>query len=487
MTVAPGVGTVLAHGVGGRQDLPIPFSYALWGAAVTLVVSFLLLGVLWRSPRLRGEWAGHALPHGVQGFLDGAPFRWALRLAGLAVTGYVVVAAVFGPDLATNPTAGAVYVLLWVGLVPASVLLGPVWRLLNPLRTLHLLLSRALGTAPDEGLRPLPSGVGYWPAAAGLLAFVWLELVAPDRATLPVLRTWFALYAGIHLIAAAVYGSRWFDRGDAFEVWSDFFGRLSPLGRRADGRLVLRSPLDGMAPLRPAPGLVAVVSVMLGSTAYDGISNAPFWVARVQSSAAPTLAGTLGLLALVLVVGLAYAAATSVSGRLGLAPDHEAVRVRERVDATAGVGARGGAGAGGTRGASARGGRREAATTLRRLPGAFAHTIVPIALGYVVAHYYSLLLLEGQRTVMQLSDPFSDGSDVFGTAERGVDATLVTPTIVATTQVAAVVLGHVLGVVLAHDRAVRLFPRRQALAGQLPLLVLMVAYTVGGLLLLFGA
>jgi hypothetical protein len=436
-------GTLLAHGIGGRQDLPIPFGYALWGAAATLLVSFLLLGVLWRRPMLRGDEAGRPLPAGVQRVLDGPVFRWAVRLLGLAFTAYVLVAALAGPDLATNPTAGVVYVLLWVGLVPLSLLFGPVWRLLNPLRTLHLLLSRAMGTRPEEGLRPLPSGLGYWPAALGLFAFVWLELVGPDRATLPVLRTWFGLYAGIHLIAAALYGSHWFDRGDAFEVWSGFFGRLSVLGRRGDGRLVLRNPLDGMAGLDPAPGIVAVVAVMLGSTAYDGISNAPFWVARQQESAAPTLFGTAGLLGMVLAVALTYAAATAVSGRLA----HQRRRV---------------------------------------LPGEFAHSIVPIALGYVVAHYYSLFLLEGQRTLAYLSDPLSNGSDLLGTAGREVSTAGITPTSVATIQVVAVLMGHVLGVVLAHDRSVRLFPRREALAGQVPLLVLMVGYTVGGLLLLFA-
>jgi hypothetical protein len=434
---------VLAHGIGGRQDLPIPFEAAVWGAGVTLVVSFVLLGVLWRSPKLRGEEAGRPLPAGLQNVLDAGWFRWLLRVVGLVVTAYVVMAALFAPDRATNPTPFVVYVLLWVGLVPASLVFGPVWRQLNPLRTLHLLLSKAVGTDPEEGLRPLPARLGYWPAAVGLFAFVWLELIAPDRATLPVLRTWFGLYAGIHLIAAAMYGSRWFDRGDAFEVWSGFFGKLSPLGRRSDGRLVLRSPLDGMASLAPAPGIVAVVAVMLGSTAYDGLSRLPVWISRQQQADSPALYGTGGLLGLVLLVALTYGAATALSGSLG---------DRSR----------------------------------RELPGEFAHSIVPIALGYVVAHYYSLLILEGQRGLAYLSDPFSDGSDWLGLSGRDPVAWTITPTKVATIQVCAVVVGHVLGVVLAHDRAARLFPRRTALAGQLPLLVLMVGYTIGGLLLLFG-
>jgi hypothetical protein len=327
----------------------------------------------------------------------------------------------------------------------ASVIVGPLWRWLNPLRTLHLLMARALRTDPSEGLRPLPVSVGYWPAATGLLAFTWLELVAPNRATTPVLRAFFAAYGAVHLLCAAMFGDRWFDRGDAFEVWSTLLGRFSPVGRRGDGRLVLRSPLDGLDATPIAPGLPAVAVVLLGSTAYDGLSNAPFWFRRVQSAALPAVVvGTLALAAMVAIVAVTFTVATMLSGVLS---------DRSRTS----------------------------------MPTAFAHSILPIALGYVLAHYYSLLVLVGQQTVALLSDPLGTGADWLGTADRGISATGVRPGFVAGLQVVSVVTGHVLGVVLAHDRAVRLFPRRRAVVGQLPLLVLMVGYTLGGLSLLFAA
>jgi len=124
---------------------------------------------------------------------------------------------------------------------------------------------------------------------------------------------------------------------------------------------------------------------------------------------------------------------------------------------------------------------------LRALPGRFAPSIVPIALGYVVAHYYSLLVLTGQQTVGQLADPLGLGWDLLGLGGRPLLTGWVQPTFVATFQVCAIVVGHVLGVVLAHDRAVALFPRAKAVVGQIPLLCLMVLFTVGGLLLLFAA
>jgi len=439
--------TLLAHGVGGRQDLPIPFSYALAGAVVVLIITFAALGVLWRTPSLHGDRAGEPVPQAVQTLADATATRWALRLAGLAITAFVVFAAAFGPDLANNPTAGFVYVLFWVGLVPLSLLFGPVWRLLNPLRTLHLLLTKVLRMRPEEGVVELPVGVGYWPAALGLFAFVWLELAAPRNTSTQVLLLFIAVYGAVQLLAAAVFGSRWFDRADAFEAYSSLIGRLALLGRRRDRRLVLRNPLDGLDGLRAAPGLVATVCVLLGSTAYDGFSNSPFWLRYQQEGPfGLTTSATLGLLAMVLAVALTYSVAAWLAAVLGHPIE-------------------------GTR---------------AQLPGMFAHSIVPIAVGYLVAHYFSLFVFEGQRTLILASDPLVNGSNLFWTAERGVDFTLVSASTIASVQVAAVVTGHLLGVVAAHDRAVRLFPRRQALAGQLPMLTLMVGYTLGGLTLLFA-
>ena len=122
------------------------------------------------------------------------------------------------------------------------MLVGPVWKMVNPIRSLHWALSRALRTDPAEGMSPLPPALGYWPAAVSLLAFVWMELIAPDNTTLPVLRVFFAAYVAVHLLAATWWGSGWFDKGDGFEVFSSLAGRLSVLGRRADGTIVAAQP-----------------------------------------------------------------------------------------------------------------------------------------------------------------------------------------------------------------------------------------------------
>ncbi|MFD8979303.1 hypothetical protein ACFV0Q_05295, partial [Streptomyces sp. NPDC059564] len=167
--------TLLAHGIGSQHDLPISPFYAFAGAFAALFVSFLALGLLWSVSRFRGDRSGLTLPAGLQRAADAPATRTALRGLGLAAALAVLLHLLLGPDdPARNPAPGAVYVLLWVGLVPASLLLGPVWRLLNPLRTLHRLLCRARRRAPAAG-RPLPGRLGQWPAAAGLFGFTWLE------------------------------------------------------------------------------------------------------------------------------------------------------------------------------------------------------------------------------------------------------------------------------------------------------------------------
>ena len=117
----------------------------------------------------------------------------------------------------------------------------------------------------------------------------------------------------------------------------------------------------------------------------------------------------------------------------------------------------------------------------------YAPSLLPIAAGYVVAHYWSLLIFEGQNTLIKLSDPLGIGANRLGTGDLTANPALLAPTLVAVIQVAAIVTGHVLGVVLAHERAVILFERHVAVIGQVPLLVLMVGYTCGGLLLLFSS
>lgn len=430
-----------AHGVGSRQDLPLPFGLLLTGAALALVISFLALGLLWKQPRLRPT-DGRLLPPALALALDSPAVRGAFGALSLALTAWTLLALIGGKDDANNPVPYVVYVWLWVGLALLSMVFGPIWRVLNPIRWLHRGILVAARVSADFSLASYRAG--YWPAALGLFAFTWLELIAPDNDTLPVLRVAILGFILISLVLALVFGRDYLDTGDPFEAWSGLFGTLSPLGRREDRRWVLRTPLHGPNQLGPKPGLLATASVMLGGTAYDGFSGETWWYTFVQSSALPArLWETAALLAICLVVAGSLYAAAALSASLAHVP-------------------------------------------LRGVATRFAPSLLPIAAGYLVAHYWSLWVFEGVNGLARLSDPLGTGANWLGTAGVKPSYALIEPTLVATIQMVSIVTGHLLGVVLAHERAVTLFPRRAAVIGQIPLLVLMVFYTVGGLTLLFS-
>lgn len=432
---------LLAHGVGTRGDLPVPVELAATAAGVVLVGSFVALGVLWKTPRLRGGDAGRPVPAALARIAGSPVLHEVLRAVTLVVAVLVVVIGFVGPpQTPRNLSPWVFYVTFWVGLVPASLLFGPVWRVLNPLRTVHAGLAAVLRIDPDRGMRDLPARVGRWPAAVSLAAFAWLELVSPEPSDPRVVAGVLVGYGLVHVGAALVFGRDWFARGDGFEVWSTLLGALAPIGRRDDGTLVWRNPADGLDAVRAGPGLVAVVIVLVGSTAFDGLSRSSLWT---DSAPRGPLFGTLGLVVVTGVVTGLYLLGT-------WRPDP--VRRAEPV----------------------------------RLPTAFAHTIVPIAAGYAVAHYFSLFLFDGQVPFVLASDPFGTGADLFGTAGRAVDYSLAGTAVIAAVQVGAIVVGHVVAAVCAHDRAVRLFPPAIAVRVQYPLLAAMVVLTCGAVVLVLA-
>ncbi|KMO73100.1 hypothetical protein BST22_17505 [Mycolicibacterium chubuense] len=433
---------LLAHGLGGSTDLPIPVTYALIGAAWALTFTFAVVALAWRSPRFDPERPGRALPRRVTAVVDAPATRWVLAVVSLLLTGWVAMAAFLGPQTADNPLPGVFYVLLWVGLVAVSLLFGPVWRVISPVRALHRVLGRrSFGVT-------YPQAFGYWPAAAGLFAFVWLELASPDPGSVPAIRIWLLVYVVVTLAGALCCGTRWCARADPFEVYSTVASRLSPMRRNADGRIAVGNPFDHLVALPVRPGIVAVLSVLLGSTAFDSFSATPQWRSftdRVTDSAdGATLLRTAGLLLFAVVVAVSFTLAARCTGGV------DAQRRRE-------------------------------------LPGLLAHSLIPIVVGYVFAHYLTYLVERGQQTIVRLADPLGRGWNVLGLADNDVSYVLsMHPAVVATLKVGFVVAGHIAGVIAAHDRALALLPRAHQVTGQLAMMLVMVGYTFTGLYLLFG-
>ncbi|WP_122819893.1 hypothetical protein [Nocardioides pantholopis] len=436
---------ISAHGLGGGSDLPIPAEFAIAGGTAALTVSFAVLLIAWRHPRFTSA-RGRPVPGWLVSIVESTAFAVVLRALGLVLLGYFGWAALAGQDLVINPVLGVFYVWIWVGIVPFSLLFGPAFKAISPARTLHLLLAKAMRVDPRQGVLEFPARLGYWPAAIGLFAFVWMELVYAYSTELASVRFWFAAYLAIMLVGGALFGSRWLERADPFEVYSTLVGHLSVWGRDEDGRLVWMNPMRNLTRIRPEAGLVAVVAVLLGSTAYDSFRDSNWWLRKTQflERGEVTALSTLALLATVLIVGVTFALATMATGT-------------------------------------------DDRTPRRSLPAVFAHSLVPIIIGYMVAHYLTYFVEVGQQTLIQASDPLSNGSNLLGTGDWQVNYWLsYHPTLLATIKVLAIVVGHVLGCVAAHDKAIAVLPRRHHVTGQLPLLAAMVLYTFSGLYLLFG-
>jgi hypothetical protein len=232
---------------------------------------------------------------------------------------------------------------------------------------------------------------------------------------------------------------------DGFTPYVRLISAISPVGRREDGRLVWRGWLRSLTVLPEwQGGLAGVVIVAIGTVSYDGASSTTWFRSAFADAMESTMGRTVLLMVSVLAIALAYWLASAVAARLG---------------------------GGGW--------------TAPRVAWRFAHTLVPIALAYAVAHYLTLIVFEGQQLIAAISDPLALGWDLFGTADRRVDFFVTAAEPIWYVQVAVIVTGHVLGVILAHDRALADFGR-EAIRSQYAMLVLMVALTTLGLLILAG-
>jgi hypothetical protein len=440
-----------AHGISGRASLPVPAWLFAWAAAGVLVVSFVLLSTMWSRPRLQER-------H------ERVICKWPAWLSvpfggiGLALFALVVYAGYDGVTYYTanfDPTF--IYVIFWVAVPVSSILLGNWFSAVSPWRAFARAVRWLCARANVRLRAPLsyPAWLGRWPVVAGLVGFAWLELIYHDHDNPSLLASLALAYFALMLAGMGLFGIEdWSEKGDAFGGYFALFSRLSSVYVR-DGTLRLRRALSGVPSLLQEPGTVGLVLVIIGITTFDGASNGVVWNTlqpHVQSffsglglsdPAPDEIADSLGmLLAIAVVVSLYWL------GVLGM------------------------------RSVSARYGTEDLARK-------FAHTLVPIGFAYVLAHYFSLLVWQGQAIGYLASNPLGHGTDYFGTANWHVDYAFLGSTAIWYIQVLALVSGHVSGLALAHDRALATYRSvQEAVRSQYWMLVVMVGFTSLGLWLL---
>ena len=438
-------GPAAAHGVGGRTDLPVPAWQLAWAASFAVAASFVALGMFWDNPKFRSAAAGRTLSRPLQRACRvQSRVVGAIGLLALAVLLYAGLAGNTNPSVNIAPVA--VYIVFWVGLQVVSVLVGDVWSHMNPFRSIADGSARLWGRLRSRPVSDADRGAGNeWWAVAAIFGFVWLELAFHDNSEPRVLGIYLAAYTAALLVGAAVFGRGWLRDAEGFGVLFTKLSAMAPL-HRDGGSLKLRAPLAGLAALPMRRGSVAFILVVLGSTTFDGFTRSSIWldIAAERTGWGLTAVNTVGMVFIIFVVAVLYRAA--IAAMAAVTGDTE-----------------------------------------RELAEVFAPALLPIAAAYTVAHYFSYLLLEGQQIIALVSDPFGRGRDFFGTATYLVDFTLISTDAIAWTQTAAIAVGHVLAVAVAHDRAVERWPRRLAVRSQYPMLAVMICYTVLGLLLLLGA
>ena len=446
---------VYAHGFGQRYDLPLPLWLYLLGAGATVGFSFIMVAALIPARRSGDRQLRFSLP---SGGIVGRSIILFVRVAAIILFALVVTAGLIGNQ---NPFKNVapimVWVIGWVGLSFASALIGGIWEVVNPWDNLARLVDRHHQCGnPQQSSSAAPRSMPWldvWPAVLLFLLFAWCELIwdGSDRPRSVA----FALlgYSAVTWAGMLAFGRlQWLRCGEIFSIAFGLFSRFGPLEAAADGEgahLFLRPYATGLLSRDPeSPALTCFVLLLLATVTFDGILETPSWAALTvwiepRGVDAAVLA-TLGLVGLPLVFLGIYLPTIALTSRL----------VRS-------------------------------SRSFGELAGWFITTFVPIALAYDVAHNLSFIALGAQYLIPILSDPLGIGWDLFGTKLYLIDTGLVTASLMWYVAITIIVVGHVIAVYLAHTQALRLFPdRAEALRSQIPLVVLMIAYTMTSLWIL---
>ena len=485
--LALGVAPAYAHAFGQRYDLPIPLNYFLVGAAATVALSFVVLGFFVRSadegiayPKLNLL----AVP-GLGAVLRSRIAGVAVRALSVAVFALLLFAGFFGTERAIeNVSPVFIWIIWWVGMGYAVALFGNVWAFLNPWKItcewFRRLIGRIGGKAdePEDPPFDYPEWLGVWPALVLFFMFAWAENVFTAAYQPRALAVLALLYSAITWVGMAAFGKHvWLRNGEAFAVLFGIFARFSPTEARVANRAVcagcesscrleldcvdcydcweranpedrqlnLRPPAIGLALQRRVPVATAAFAILaLAAVSFDGFQDTKAWsdlrTAMLQFATLDVV-DTLALTAAPLAFAVVYLA--FAWGIKALSGDE--------------------------------GGVLEVA-------GAYVFSLVPIALAYNLAHFITLLLIQGQLIIPVASDPFGYGWDIFGTADYLVNLQIIGAKAVWFISLAAIVLGHVISVYLAHLISLRrAAPPSRAMRGQIPMLGLMILYTATSL------
>lgn len=411
-----------AHAFGSLYNLPVPFWMYLYGGAAAIVVSFLIVGYFL---------SGHqniSYPNFKLFKLPSLAIKL-LKIMSVSLFGFTILSGLIGADNSyTNFNMTFFWIIFLLGLTYLTAVIGNIYFFINPWKILVQSVESILHK-PLKGFLDHPRYLGYYPALIFYFLFIWIELNAQTSPfTLSII---LIQYTFINIFGCAIFGKEyWFKYCEFFSVFFGLISKMAPIELKSN-QLYLRLPFVGILKEKAEHfSLLLFILFMLSSTAFDGFSETIPWIS-FTSDYPQLLASTIGLILSPFLFLVIYW------------------------------------------------------LMVRKYALQFAFTLLPIALVYNVAHYYTLILSEGQRIIGLISDPFSFGWNLFGTANFYPDLTIIDANFTWHFQVFLILLGHIAAVYLSHALALKYFPsEKEAIGSQLPMLLVMVSFTMIGLWIL---
>jgi hypothetical protein len=454
-----------AHSFGKLYNLPVPLWLYLYGAAAALVASFLVVGFFVNVRSASLNFRTVSLDRwGFFRSLDAPPVLMTLRFVSVASLLLCIVTGLLGSN---NPYTNFNMTFFWIvfvlGFTYLTALVGDLYSAIGPWRVLTDAVERWRPGA-FAGRRPWPQQWAYYPALVLYMAFIWIELFGGTR---PLSLSLILLGYTILTLAAAWWWGRdaWFRHGEFFGVFFRLIAKVAPF-EYVDGRVRFRQPFTGLLQESAShKSLLLFVLFMLSSTAFDGIKDTVFWVRlfwkHLFHAVLPLTGSTLieAYPAFKQAYAVWQAGALVLSAYLYLGVYLAFIWLAKKLT--------------------------RVGMPVQTLALRFAFSLIPIALVYNITHYYTLIATQGTQIVRLVSDPFGFGWNLFDTRLWLLRPIILDAGTVWHTQVWLILFGHIVSVYLAHVEALRVFPtQRQATLSQLPMLLLMVAFTTIGLWIL---
>ena len=448
--------SISAHGFGERYDLPVPLNLYLLGSAITILISFLIIVAFFKVNTNKKTLAIYIpIPKTIFFYLKSILSTIFLLIFFL----FIISGFIGNPLPLRNITPILLWIILWIGTMFVSSMIFNLWPTINPWKTMFeifekiikkIITKNSISTLNFE----YPKQLGMWPGVILLFLFVWIENVHPASSSPRLIAMLATLYSLLTLTGMFYFGKNiWLKNAEFFSIFFHFVSRFSPLHisenspkNTSENNLIIKITLYGSKVISSKINSfseLCFILLMVSSITFDGLKETPIWNAidsftyQIHPQLTPVPIKSLGLLGTFFGFSSMYFVFSWLMKRFSetsLSPE-----------------------------------------TVAKL---FATSLLPIAIGYHIAHYFSYLIIQGQILILLISDPFGFNWNLFGTADYTINISILNAKFAWFLGISAIVIGHIFAVIISHVIALNNFNKNEALKSQYPMLILMILYTI---------